>query len=44
MSGGKVAKILDNETDQDAVVDIYNLLLRPFEENPDGLSMPEKNI
>jgi len=44
MSGGKVKRILDNETDQDAVVDVYNLLFRAFEENPDGLSLPERTI
>jgi hypothetical protein len=44
MSGGKVARILENETDQDAIVDIDNLLAPILSENPGGLSPPEKNI
>ncbi|HEX9908490.1 MAG TPA: DUF4375 domain-containing protein [Thermoplasmata archaeon] len=35
---------MENETDQDAIVDIYNLLSSDFSGNPEKLSVPERNI
>ena len=42
--GGKVEGILKNEPDQDAIVDIDNLLNPVFCRNPQELSSPERNI
>jgi hypothetical protein len=42
--GGKVQDILKQKAGQDAMIEIDSLLAPIFNENPDSLSQPEKNI
>ncbi|MBN1216196.1 MAG: DMP19 family protein [Candidatus Lokiarchaeota archaeon] len=44
MSDKKVKKILENQIGQDAIIEIDNLLTPIFYQNPNKLSLPEKNI